>query len=66
MQELTDRSNQGIAGGHFKYIGYKSDMNKLGFCTHFTGNHYDALLPFRNNPQQFIPKNDLINMEFIE
>jgi hypothetical protein len=66
MQELTDRFNQRTAGGHFKYIGYKSDMNKLGFCIHFTGNHYDALLPFRNNPQQFIPKNELINMEFIE
>jgi len=65
-QKLIDRFNQGTAGGHFKYIGYKSDMNKLGFCIHFTGIHYDAVLPFRNNPQKFIPKNDLINMEFIE
>ncbi len=66
MQELIDRFNQGTAGGHFKYIGYKSDMNKLGFCVHFTGIHFDALLPLRNDPQQFIPKGDMINMGFIE
>ncbi len=66
MQELIDRFGKGTAGGHFKYTGYTSDMNKLVFCIRYTGDHYDALLPFRNNPQQFIPKNDLINMEFIE
>jgi hypothetical protein len=28
-QELVDRFSKGTAGGHLKYIGYKSDMNKL-------------------------------------
>jgi hypothetical protein len=62
MKNLIDRFDNGTAGGHLKYIGYKSDMNKSSLCIHFTGNHYDALLPFVNNPQQFIPKNDIINM----
>ncbi|CAF3941766.1 unnamed protein product, partial [Adineta steineri] len=50
------------AGGHLKYTGYKSDRNKLGFCVYYNGIHYDALLPFRNNPQQFVPHFDIINM----
>ena len=62
VQGLIDRFDKGTAGGHLKYIGYKSDMNKLSLCIHFTNNHYDALLPFLNNPQQFIPKHDIINM----
>jgi hypothetical protein len=37
-------------------------MNKLGFCIYYNGIHYDALLPFRNNPQQFVPHFDIINM----
>jgi len=37
-------------------------MNKLGFCIYYTGIHYDALLPFENNPQQFVPRSDLIGM----
>ncbi|CAF4363171.1 unnamed protein product [Rotaria sp. Silwood2] len=62
IQKLIDQFDKGIAGGHLKYIGYKSDMNQLNLCIHFTGNHYDALFPFRNNPQQFIPKHDIIIM----
>ncbi|CAF1291957.1 unnamed protein product [Rotaria sordida] len=62
FQELVDRFNKGTAGGHLKYIGYKSDMNKLGFCVYYNGTHYDALLPFRDNPQPFVPHFDLINM----
>ncbi|CAF3402008.1 unnamed protein product [Rotaria sp. Silwood2] len=62
LQELVDRFNKGTAGGHLKYTGYKSDMNKLGFCVYYNGSHYDALLPFRNNPQQFVPHFDIINM----
>ncbi|CAF1454283.1 unnamed protein product [Rotaria sordida] len=62
VQELIDRFNKGTAGGHLKYIGYKSDMNKLGFCIYYNGTHYDALLPFQDNPQQFVPHFDLINM----
>jgi hypothetical protein len=62
LQELIDRFNKRTAGGHFKYIGYKSDMNKLGFCVYYNGIHFDALLPFQDNPQQFIPNNDIINM----
>ena len=62
FQELVDRFNNKKAGGHFKYIGYKSDMNKLGFCVHYNGFHYDALLPFEDNPQQFVPHFDLITM----
>ena len=50
------------AGGHLKYVGYKSDMNKLGICVHYNGSHYDALLPFEDNPQQFVPHFDLITM----
>jgi hypothetical protein len=60
LQELIDRFNKRTAGGHFKYIGYKSDMNKLGFCIYFNGIHFDALLPFQDNPQQFVPHYDLI------
>ena len=55
LQELIDRFNKKKAGGHFKYIGYKADINKLGFCIYYNGYHYDALLPFEDNPQQFIP-----------
>ncbi|CAF5221284.1 unnamed protein product, partial [Rotaria magnacalcarata] len=62
LQELVDRFLKGTAGGHLKYIGYKSDMNKLGFCLYYNGIHYDALLPFQDNPQQFLPHFDLINM----
>ena len=62
LQELVDRFNNKTAGGHFKYIGYKSDMNKLAFCAHYNGFHYDALLPFEDNPQQFVPHFDLITM----
>ena len=29
LQELVDQFIQGTAGGHLKYIRYKSDMNKL-------------------------------------
>ncbi|CAM4978875.1 unnamed protein product [Rotaria socialis] len=62
LQELVDRFVKGTAGGRLKYIGYKSDMNKLGFCLYYNGIHYDALLPFQDNPQQFLPHFDLINM----
>ncbi|CAF1306799.1 unnamed protein product [Adineta steineri] len=62
LQELVNRFNKETAGGHLKYTGYKSDMNKLGFCVYYNGIHYDALLPFRNNPQQFVPHFDIINM----
>jgi hypothetical protein len=62
LQELIDRFNKGTAGGHLKYIGYKSDMNKLEFCIYYNGTHYDALLPFQDNPQQFVPHFELINM----
>ncbi|CAF3205854.1 unnamed protein product [Rotaria sp. Silwood2] len=62
LQELIDRFNKRTAGGHLKYIGYKSDMNKLGFCVYYNGTHYDALLPFQDNPQQFVPHYDLITM----
>ncbi|CAF4003587.1 unnamed protein product [Adineta steineri] len=62
LQELIDRLSKGTAGYHLKYIGYKSDTNKLGFCVYYNGIHYDALLPYRNNPQQFVPYSDLINM----
>ena len=61
-QDLINRFDNGTAGGHLKYIGYKSDMNKSSLCIHFTGIHYDALLPFSNNPHQFIPKNNIIDM----
>ena len=56
IQEMIDRFDQRTAGSNLKYIGYKSDMNKLSLCIHFTGNHNDALLPVVNNPQEFIPK----------
>ncbi|CAF4691666.1 unnamed protein product [Rotaria sp. Silwood2] len=62
LQELVDRFAKGTAGGHLKYIGYKSDMNKVGFCIYYNGSHYDAFLPFRDNPQQFVPHFDIINM----
>jgi hypothetical protein len=62
LQELIDRFNKRTAGGHLKYIGHKSDMNKLGFCVYYNGTHYDALLPFQDNPQQFVPHFDIINM----
>ncbi|CAF3478693.1 unnamed protein product [Rotaria socialis] len=65
-QDLINRFNDGTAGGHLKYIGYKSDMNKSSLCIHFTGIHYDALLLFSNNPHQFIPKNDIIDMNFVK
>ncbi|CAF5079151.1 unnamed protein product, partial [Rotaria sp. Silwood1] len=64
LQELVDRFAKGTTGGHLKYIGYKSDMNKLGLCIYYNGSHYDALLPFRDNPQQFVPHFDIINMSF--
>jgi hypothetical protein len=62
LQELIDRFNNGTAGGHVIYTGYKSDKNKLGFCVYYNGTHYDALLPFQDNPQQFVPHFDIINM----
>jgi hypothetical protein len=62
LQELVDRFTKETAGGHLKYIGYKSEMNKLGFCIYYNGTHYDALLPFEDNPQQFVPHFDIINM----
>jgi hypothetical protein len=37
-------------------------MNKLGFCVYYNGIHFDALLPFEDNPQQFVPHFDIINM----
>ncbi|CAF1076026.1 unnamed protein product [Rotaria magnacalcarata] len=61
-QDLINRFDDGTAGGHLKYIGYKSDINKSSLCIHFTGIHYDTLLPFSNNPHQFIPKTDIIDM----
>ncbi|CAF5071681.1 unnamed protein product [Rotaria sp. Silwood1] len=62
LEELIDRFNERTAGGHLKYVGYKSDMNKLGLCVYYNGIHYDALLPFEDNPQQFVPHFDIINM----
>ena len=62
LQELIDRFIKGTADAHLKYIRYRSDVNKLGLCIYYTGSHYDALLPFRDNPQQFVPHFDLINM----
>jgi hypothetical protein len=62
LQDLVDRFNKRTAGGHFKYIGYKADMNKLGFCIYYNGFHFDALLPFEDNPQQFVPHFDLVTM----
>ncbi|KAF9758259.1 ATP-dependent DNA helicase PIF1, partial [Nosema granulosis] len=62
LQELVSRFSEGTAGGHLKYIGYKSDKHKLAFCIYYNGTHYDALLPFENNPQQFVPHFDIINM----
>ncbi|CAF4032542.1 unnamed protein product [Rotaria sp. Silwood2] len=62
LEELIDRFNESTAGGHLKYVGYKSDMNKLGLCVYYNGIHYDALLPFEDNPQQFVPHFDIINM----
>ena len=62
LQDLVERFNNKTAGGHFKYVGYKADVNKLGFCIYFNGYHFDALLPFEDNPQQFVPHFDLITM----
>lgn len=62
MQELSDRFNQRTAGGHLKYIEYISDMVSLKFCVYNNGIHYDALLPFEDSPQQFVPHFDIINM----
>jgi hypothetical protein len=53
LQELVDRFSKGA---------YKSDMNKLAFCFYYNGSHYDALLPFRDNPRKFVPHFDIINM----
>lgn len=62
LQELIDRFNNGTACDQLKYIGYKSDINKLGLRIYYNDSHYDALLPFRDNPQQFVPHFDIINM----
>ncbi|CAF3329739.1 unnamed protein product [Rotaria sp. Silwood2] len=62
LQELVDRFIKGTAGGHLKYIGYKSDMNKLGLCIYYNGSHYDALLPIGDNPQEFVLHFYIINM----
>ena len=61
-EELINRFNERTAGGHLKYVGYTSDMSKLGLCVYYNGIHYDALLPFEENPQQFVPHFDLITM----
>ncbi len=37
-------------------------QNKLGLCVYYNGTHCDALLPFEDNPQQFVPHFDLNNM----
>jgi hypothetical protein len=62
LEKLIDRFNERRAGVHYIYIGYKSDMNKLGFCIYYNGIHFGALLPFEDNPQQFVPHFDIINM----
>jgi len=62
LQELTDRFNEHTAGSHVKYIGCKTDVNKLGLSLYYNGVHYDALLPIEDNPVQFIPHCDLISM----
>lgn len=62
LQELVDRFSKETAGGHLKYIEYKCDKHKLAFCIYYNGTHYDALLPFENNPPQFVPYFDIINM----
>ena len=62
LQDLVERFNSKTAGGHFKYVGYKADVNKLGFCIYYNGYHFDALLPFEDNPLQFVPHFDLISM----
>jgi hypothetical protein len=62
LQELIDRFNKRTAGGHLIYVGYKSDINKLGFRIYYNSTHYDALLPFQDNPQQFVLQYDLINI----
>ena len=62
LDELVNRFNERTAGGHLKYVGHKSDANKLGLCIFYNGSHYDALVPFENNPQQFVPHFDIINM----
>jgi len=61
LEDLVNRFHEKTSGGHMKYIGYKSDENKLAFCIFYNGIHFDALLPFANNPQQFIPHGDPIN-----
>ena len=38
LRELVDRFIKGTAGTHLKYIGYKSDMNKLRLCIYDNGN----------------------------
>ena len=62
LRELVDRFIKVTAGGHLKYIGYKFHMNKLGLCIYYNGSHYDAVLLFRDNPQQFVLHFDIINM----
>ena len=62
LETLVERFSKRTAGGHLKYIGYKADANKLAFCLFYNGTHYDALLPFLDNPQQFVPHFDIINM----
>jgi hypothetical protein len=37
-------------------------MNKLSLHIYFTVKQYDALVPFRNNPQKVIPEHVIINM----
>ena len=62
LEGLVERFSKGTAGRHLKYVGYKADTNKLAFCIFYNGTHYDALLPFPHNPQQFVPHFDIINM----
>jgi hypothetical protein len=37
-------------------------MKKLSLHIYFTGNQYDALLPFRNNALKFLAKHVRINI----
>ena len=59
---MVDRFDRKSAGSNLKYVGWESDINELSLCIHFTGNHYDALLLFVNNPREFMQKDDIIDM----
>jgi hypothetical protein len=51
-KKLMIDSRKGTTISHLKYIGEKSHMNKSSLCIHFSGNQYDPLVRFRNNPQK--------------